>query len=97
MRGNHDWRDFLQNNAKSLTLPVPPRAPERRVTIQHVCHGIPRQPLDPTMHWRPMSCHLLSLPCLVVLRQITCNIPKKKIGVVLLCNVERAMAFIQCY
>lgn len=45
---------------------------------------------------RPMSCHLLSLPCLVVLRQITRNIPKK-IGVVLLCNVERAMAFIQCY
>lgn len=28
----------------------------------------------------PMFCHLLSLPCLVVLRQITRNIPIKKPG-----------------
>lgn len=34
MREHYDWREFLQNNAKSLTFPVPPHPPWRHVRIQ---------------------------------------------------------------
>lgn len=36
MREHYDWREFLQNNAKSLTFPAPPHPPLRRVRIQHL-------------------------------------------------------------
>lgn len=62
-----------------------------------VCHGIPRQLMDPTMNRRLMSCHLLSLPCLVVLRQITHNVPEKNPGSRFSRNVKRAAAFIRRY
>lgn len=48
----------------------------------NVCHSIPRRPLDPTTNWRLLSCHLLSLPCLGVLRRITHSFLKKcRVGV----------------
>lgn len=47
-----------------------------------ICHSIPRWPLDPTTNWCLLSCHLLSLPCLGVLRQITHSFLKKcRVGV----------------
>lgn len=52
------------------------------VSESYCCHSIPRQPLDPTMNWRLLSCHLLSLPCLGVLRWITHSFLKKfRVGV----------------
>lgn len=36
MREHYDWREFLQNNAKSLTFPVPPYPPWRHVRIQRL-------------------------------------------------------------
>lgn len=57
-----------------LFLPVHQRDMSQSNTV---CHGIPRQLVDPTTNWRLMYCHLLSLPCLVVLRQITRDVLEK--------------------
>lgn len=36
MREHYNWREFLQNNAKSLTFPAPPHPPWRCVRIQRL-------------------------------------------------------------
>lgn len=66
------------------------------VSESSVCHSIPRQPLDPTTNWRLLSCHLLSLPCLGVLRWITHSFVKRNVECEFY-NTERAMASIQLY
>lgn len=36
MREHYDWRESLQNNAKSLSFPAPPQPPRRCVRIQRL-------------------------------------------------------------
>ena len=36
MREQYDWREFLQNNAKSLSFPALPHSPQRYVRIQRL-------------------------------------------------------------
>lgn len=82
------WLEGLSPKQHQITcfflfLPVHQRDMSQSNTV---CHGIPRQLVDPTMKRRLMSCHLLSLPCLVVLCQITRNVPEK----------SRVALFTQC-
>lgn len=73
------WLEGLSPKQHQITpfflfLPVHQRDMSQSNTF---CHSIPQQHMDPTANWRLMSCHLLSSICLVVLRQITCNVPEK--------------------
>lgn len=73
------WLEGLSPKQHQITcfflfLPVQQRDMSQSNTV---CQGIPRQLMDPTTNWSLMSCHLLSLPCPLVVRQITRNIPEK--------------------
>lgn len=82
----------MPNHSFSLFLPIH----RGDMSESNVCHSIPRQPPDPTTNWRLLSCHLLSLPCLVALRQFTHSFPEKMEGRGLN-SMEQALAFVQSY